>query len=178
MIFLALGVLIFFASHSVRIFADGWRTSRIAALGERSWKGAYALISLLGLALMVWGYGETRAAPALWYPPGWTRYMAALMTLPAFVLLVAAYVPGTRIKAVVGHPMVMGVMLWALAHLMSNGRVGDLLLFGAFLVWAFVDYMSLRHRGRLSGIHYATGQLARDAVAAVVGVALWALFVM
>lgn len=176
MILLILGLLIFFATHSVRIVAEGWRTARIARMGELAWKGVYALLSLLGFALMVWGYGETRGAPELWRQPIWTRHLAGLLTLPAFVLLVAAYVPGTRIKAAIGHPMVMGVMLWALAHVMSNGRAGDLLLFGAFLVWAFVDYLAARRRDRLSGTLYVTGPLARDAAAVVIGVTAWVLF--
>jgi uncharacterized membrane protein len=176
MMLLILGLLIFFATHSLRIFAEGWRAARIARMGERAWKGVYALLSLLGFALMVWGYSETRGAPELWHPPLWTRHLAGLLTLPAFVLLVAAYVPRTRIKAAIGHPMVMGVMLWALAHVMSNGRAGDLLLFGAFLVWAFVDYLAARRRDRLSGTLYVTGPLARDAAALVIGVTAWALF--
>jgi len=173
---LVLGLLIFFATHSVRIFAEEMRAATIARMGERSWKGVYALLSLLGFALTVWGYSETRGAPELWQPPIWTRHLTGLLTLPAFVLWVAAYVPRTRIKAAIGQPMVMGVMLWAVAHLMSNGRAGDLLLFGAFLVWAFFDYLSARRRDRLSGTLYVTGPLARDAAAVVIGVAAWALF--
>lgn len=173
---LVLGLMIFFATHSVRIFAEEMRAASIARMGERPWKGVYALLSLLGFALMVWGYSETRGAPELWQPPIWTRHVAGLLTLPVFVLLVAAYVPRTRIKAVIGQPMVTGVMLWAVAHLMSNGRAGDLLLFGAFLVWAFFDYLAARRRDRLSGTLYVTGPLARDAAAVVIGVIAWALF--
>jgi uncharacterized membrane protein len=176
MMLLILGLLIFFATHSVRIFAEGWRSARIARMGEQAWKGIYSLLSLAGFALMVWGYGETRGAPELWQPPVWTRHAAGLLTLPAFVLLAAAYVPGTRIKAAVGHPMVAGVMLWALAHAMANARAGDLLLFGAFLVWAFADFLSARRRDRLSATRYATGPLARDAAAVVIGVSAWLLF--
>lgn len=173
---LLLGMLLFFAAHSVRIFADDWRSARIARMGEPAWKGAVALASLAGFVLMVWGYGETRAVPELWSPPLWTRHLASLLTLPAFVLLVAAYVPGTRIKAAVGHPMVIGVMLWAFAHLISNGRAGDLLLFGGFLAWAWVDYLSARSRDRLAGTRYAAGPWTRDAMATAVGIAAWALF--
>lgn len=173
---LLLGLLLFFAAHSARIFADDWRSARIARMGEPAWKGMIALVSLAGFALMVWGYGETRAMPELWSPPLWTRHPAALLTLPAFVLLVAAYVPCTRIKAAVGHPMVIGVMLWAFAHLISNGRAGDLLLFGGFLVWAWVDYLSARRRDRLAGTRYPAGSWTRDVAAVVVGVVAWALF--
>jgi uncharacterized membrane protein len=174
--YLLLGMLLFFTAHSVRIVADDWRAARIARMGEQTWKGMIALVSLVGFALMVWGYGETRAMPELWNPPLWTRHLASLLTLPAFVLLVAAYVPNTRIKAAVGHPMVLGVMLWAFAHLVSNGRAGDLLLFGVFLVWAAVDYLSARGRDRSTGTRYTAGPWARDAAAVVVGVVAWALF--
>lgn len=176
MTYLLLGILLFFAAHSVRIYAEGWRAARIAQWGEPAWKGAIALVSLAGFALMVWGYGETRAVPELWRPPVWTHHLAALLTLPAFVLLVAAYVPGTRIKAAVGHPMVFGVMLWAFGHLIANGRPGDLLLFGVFLVWAGVDFIAARGRDRAAGTRYPAGPWTRDAIAVAVGVVAWAWF--
>jgi uncharacterized membrane protein len=176
MIVLVLGLLIFFATHSVRIVAEGWRAAQIARMGELAWKGAYSLLSLLGLALVVWGYSETRGEPELWQPPFWTRHAAGLLTLPAFVLLAAAYVPRTRIKAGVGHPMLIGVALWALAHVISNGRAGDFLLFGAFLLWAFVDYLAARRRDRRAGTLYIRGPVARDAAAVAAGVVAWALF--
>ncbi len=176
MTLLIVGLLIFVATHSLRIVAEGWRAAQIARMGELAWKGVYGLVSVVGVALMVWGYSETRGAPELWQPPLWTRHVAGLVTLLAFVLWVAAYVPGTRIKAAIGHPMVMGVALWALAHVMSNGRAGDLLLFGVFLVWAFIDYLAARRRDRLSAARYTAGPLVRDAAAVVMGVVLWALF--
>lgn len=176
MTYLLLGMLLFFAAHSVRIVAEGWRNAQAVRLGEPVWKGIIGLISLAGFVLMVWGYGGTRAMPELWTPPAWTRQLASLLTLPAFVLLMAAYVPGTRIKAAVGHPMVVGVMLWAFAHLASNGRAGDFLLFGAFLAWAVIDYLSARSRDRQAGRRYVAGPWARDAIALVAGIAAWAWF--
>jgi uncharacterized membrane protein len=176
MTYLILGMLIFFAAHSVRIYAGGWRAAQIARMGEQGWKGVIGLISLAGLALMVWGYGETRAMADLWTPPSWTRHLAALLTLPAFVLLVAAYVPGTRIKAALGHPMVIGVALWAFSHLIANGRAGDLLLFGGFLAWAWVDFLSARHRDLLARTHYPAGPWSRDLSAWIAGIVAWALF--
>ncbi len=176
MTLLILGLVIFLGAHSVRIFADGWRAERIAQMGEKPWKAVVSLVSLAGFVLLVWGYGETRAMPELWNPPVWTRHLAALLTLPAFVLVVAAYVPGTRIKAAVGHPMVAGVKLWAFAHLIANGRAGDMLLFGAFLAWAVVDFISARRRDRLAGTRYAAGPWTRDAAAAVVGLVAWVVF--
>jgi uncharacterized membrane protein len=179
MTILVLGLLIFLGVHSVRIFADGWRTATIARVGEGAWKGAYSLAAIAGFALIVWGYGLARAAPVdLWSPPVWTRHLASLLTLPAFVLLVAAYVPGTRIRATVRHPMVLGVKLWALAHLLSNGRLADLLLFGGFLLWAILDYRAARRRDRVLATPAPHGALGRDLVALAVGVVAWAAFAM
>ena len=173
---LIFGLLIFLGAHSVRIFADGWRTARIEAIGENAWKGAYSVVALIGFVLLVWGYGETRGVPELWNPPVWTRYLAALLTLPAFVLVAAAYVPRTHIKAAVGHPMVAGVKAWAFAHLICNGRPGDLLLFGAFLAWAVADYVAARRRDRLAGTRYPAGPWSRDVLAVVVGSVAWGVF--
>lgn len=174
---LIIGLLIFIGAHSVRIVADGWRAGRIAQLGEMPWKGLYSLVSLAGFALIVWGYGLTREAPVdLWFPPLWTRHVTTLLTLPAFILLAAAYVPGNSFKAAIGHPMVAGVKLWALAHLVSNGRLGDVLLFGAFLVWAALDFRSARRRDRAAGVQRAAVTPARNAATIAAGVIAWAAF--
>ncbi|MEK7736649.1 MAG: NnrU family protein [Pseudomonadota bacterium] len=176
MTILLLGLLVFFSVHSVRIVADGWRSRQIARLGESRWKGLYSLASLAGLVLIVWGYGLARTAPELWIPPLWTRHLAALLTLPAFVLLTAAYVPGSRIKAAIGHPMLAGVKLWALAHLLANGRPGDVLLFGALLAWSVIAFIAARRRDRTAGTHYAPGSASGDALVVAVGLSAWALF--
>jgi uncharacterized membrane protein len=174
---LILGLLIFIGAHSVRIVANGWRVGRIAQLGEMPWKGLYSLASLAGLALIVWGFGLTREVPVdLWIPPQWTRYVTSLLTLPAFILVAAAYVPGNSFKAAIGHPMVAGVKLWALAHLVSNGRLGDVLLFGAFLVWAALDFRSARRRDRAAGVQRAPGTPGRNAATIAAGVIAWAGF--
>lgn len=179
MTYLILGLLVFLGAHSVRIFADDWRSRQIARLGERGWKGMVAAVSLLGFALIVWGYGLARAAPLdLWQPPRWSAHLTALLTLPAFVLLVAAYVPRNRIKAAVGHPMVLGVKLWAFAHLVSNGRLNDVVLFGAFLAWAVVDFAAARRRDRLAGTRYPIGTPARDGMVVAAGIAAWAVFAL
>ncbi|NTV09802.1 MAG: NnrU family protein [Zoogloea sp.] len=174
---LVLGLIVFLGAHSVRILAEPWRMRQIARLGEKRWKGVFALVSFVGLALIVWGYGFTRGAPDLWWtPPLWTRHLAALLTLPAFVLLVAAYGPPSHFKKVIGHPMVAGVALWALAHLIANGRSGDVLLFGAFLIWAVVDFISSRRRDRQAGTIYRAGTLRGDIRAVVIGVVAWLVF--
>ena len=170
------GLLLFFAAHSTRIFADGWRTRQIARFGAHGWKGLYSIASLLGFGLIVWGYGQARLEPSfVWIPPHWTRHVTALLTLPAFVLLAAAYVPGNRIKAALGHPMVLGIQIWALAHLLANGRLADVILFGAFLVWAVLSYKAARARDRHARTRYEVLP-GRDAVVVAGGLLAWALF--
>ena len=171
------GLIIFLGVHSTRIVADGWRTSTIARIGERPYKGIYSLVSLAGFALLVIGYGIARQHPVVIYtPPTWGRHLAALLTLPAFVLLAAAYVPGNAIKRAVGHPMVAGVKLWAFAHLLANGTLADLVLFGAFLVWAAASFMAARRRDRAVGRVYPSGPPSRTIKAIVFGVIAWAVF--
>ena len=177
MTLLVLGLAVFLGVHSVRIAADDWRSARIAAMGEARWKLAYSVIALVGLVLIVYGYGQSRQATALLYaPPIWMRHVAALLTLPAFILIAAAYVNGTRIKARVGHPMILGVKLWAVAHLLANGTAADVVLFGAFLVWAVLDYVAARRRDRVAGTVYAIGPVSRDLIAIGAGGLAWALF--
>jgi uncharacterized membrane protein len=177
MTWLVLGLVIFLGTHSVRIFAESWRGARIAAMGLNAWKGVYSVVSILGFVLLVWGYGVARGAPVILYsPPVWTKHVAALLTIPAFILLAAAYVPGTRIKRAVGHPMVAGVKSWAFAHLLANGTLADVVLFGAFLVWAIADYIAARRRDRAAGAVYVVGPITRDVTAVVVGLIAWAAF--
>jgi len=176
---LVLGLVLFLGMHSVRIVADDWRGARVAAMGLGPWKGLYSLVSLVGLVLIVWGFGLTRQAPVdLWHPPAWTRHLASLLTWIAFVLIVAAYVPRSRLRAAIGHPMVAGVKLWALAHLLSNGRLADVVLFGAFLLWAVLDFRSARRRDRVSGAPARAGLWANDLVTVVVGTVAWYVFAM
>lgn len=179
MSFLVLGLIIFLGVHSLRIFAGDWRDARVAHLGESTWKGVYALISAVGFGLIIWGYGMARVdATVLWPSPAWTRHVTALLTLPAFILLVAAYIPGNRIKAAVGHPMVAGVKLWAVAHLLANGNLADAVLFGSFLIWAVASFATSRRRDRLAGKKYPVLGWPRDAAVVGVGIAAWALFAL
>ncbi|HWZ46850.1 MAG TPA: NnrU family protein [Herbaspirillum sp.] len=177
MTLLILGLLIFLGVHSIRIVAEPWRATQIARIGERGWKGSFALASAIGLALIVWGYGLARAHPViLWAPPTAARHIAAPLTALAFILLAAAYVPRNRIKTVIGHPMLAGIFIWALAHLLANGTLSAAILFGAFLVWAALDFTSARRRDRLTGTLYPAGTIARDATAIAIGLAGWVLF--
>jgi uncharacterized membrane protein len=177
LIWLIVGLVIFLGAHSVRIFAEQWRAGQIARLGEQRWKGLYSLASLAGFALIVWGYGISREHPVvLWDPPSWTRQVAALLTIITFVLWAAAYVPGNRIKAMLGHPMILGVKVWAFAHLISNGRLADVVLFGAFLVWAVLDFRAARQRDRAAGTRYPSGATHRDLATVAIGLIAWWVF--
>lgn len=176
MTWLVLGLVIFLGAHSVRIFAEGWRTAMVARLGANGWKGLYSLVSIAGLALIVIGFGAARAQPVLlWVPPVWTRHLASLLNLVALVLLVAAYVPGNHLKARLGHPMVLGVKVWALAHLVSNQMLAEVVLFGAFLAWAVLDFRAARARDRAAGTAAARApSLGATVVTVGVGVVAWA----
>jgi uncharacterized membrane protein len=174
---LVFGLILLIGVHSIRWIAPGLRDAGVARLGPATWKIGYAVLSLIGLALIAHGYAAARMEPTLlWLPPAWTRHLAALLTLPAFVLAACAYVPGTRIRAKLGHPMVAGVKIWAFAHLIANGTLADLLLFGSFLVWAVAMFSTLRRRDRAEGTARAAGRASRDMVAMVVGTAAWAAF--
>ena len=177
MTILVLGLALFFATHSVRLLADDWRTRQVARLGERPWKGLYSLISLVALVMIIWGYGAARSNPVvLWQPPGWGHHAGELLAVIGFVLIAAAYVPGTRIKATLGHPMTAGVAVWALGHLLANGTLRAALLFGTFLVWAIVVFIVRRGVDRKAGVTYPPGPLSRDAIAIVAGIAFALLF--
>ena len=174
---LVLGLVLFLGVHSVRIFADPWRTRTIAARGEKTYKGIYTLASLAGFALIVWGYGLARHNPVvLWSPPRGMNHLAALLMLASFVLPDAADVPRNAIKAKLHHPMVLGVKLWAVAHLLANGTLADVVLFGAFLVWAVFDFRAARQRDRAGNVQYAAGTAKGTAIAVVVGLVAYAVF--
>lgn len=174
---LIFGLILFLGVHSVRIVAEGWRSAQIARRGEGAWKGLYSVASIVGFGLILWGYGLARQEPvALWAPQLWARHLASLLMLLAFILLAAAYVPKNGIKSRVHHPMVLGVKLWALAHLLANHTLADLLLFGSFLLWAVLDFRAARARDRIGHVSYAPGTMAGTAVTLVAGVVAWAVF--
>ncbi len=177
MAYLILGLALFLGVHSVRIVADDWRTRTIARIGAQPWKAAYSVVSLLGFVLIVWGFSLARVAPVqVWSPPAGMRHLAWLLTLVAFVLLVAAYVPGNSIKAWVHHPMVLAVKAWALAHLLANGNLAHVLLFGTFLVWAVLNFSAARRRDRAGSVLYPAGRLLPSLVTLVIGALAWAAF--
>ena len=149
LIYLIAGLLLFLGVHSTRVFANDWRNRTLARMGEKPFKGIYALLSLAGFLLLLWGYGQARQQGVmLWNPPVFTRHLAAVLTLAAFALLTAAYVPGNQIKAKLHHPMVLGTKVWALAHLLANGSLASTLLFGGFLLWSVLLFAASRRRDR------------------------------
>jgi len=177
MTLLILGLVVFLGVHSVRIVAEGWRTRVRERLGANAWRGLISVLSIVGFVLIVWGYGQARQQPlVLWPSPTWTRHLAALLTLPAFILLVAAYIPGNAIKARLHHPMVLGVKAWALAHLLANNTLADLLLFGGFLAWAVASYTAAKRRDAAAGVVYLGGHAGPTVATVVVGLAAWAGF--
>jgi uncharacterized membrane protein len=176
MTLLILGLILFLGVHSARVFGEGPRTALQARLGELGYKGAYSVVALAGLVLVVVGYGAARETPQIvWIAPVWTRHLAALLTLASFVLLAATYVPGNAIKARLHHPMVLGVKVWALAHLLANGMLADILLFGGFLLWAVLSFRAARGRDRAAGTVYPAGRAGPTLVAVAVGVVAWAV---
>lgn len=175
MAWFVIGLAVFLGVHSIAIAAPNWRDATAARLGERAWKGLYSLVSIVAFALLVWGYGLTRADPIVLYtPPVWTRWLAALLMLPVFPLLFAAYFPG-RIKATLKHPMLAAVKFWALAHLLANGTLADVLLFGGFLLWAAADRASFKRRAQRP-IRTAPASAWNDAIAVLAGLVLYFVF--
>jgi uncharacterized membrane protein len=178
MIYLIAGLIVFLGVHSVRIVAEDWRTSTIARVGANPWKGVYSLLSIAGFVLLVWGYGEARQQGVVLYePPVFTRHIAGLLMLVSLVLLAAAYVPRNHIKAKLHHPMIIGVKVWAFAHLLANGRLPDVVLFGAFLAWAIVDFIAARKRDRKLGTVYPSGNMLQTLFTVVAGGIIWVVFV-
>ena len=177
MTLLILGLLILLGTHSVRVFADGFRERMIAKLGTNGWKAVYAVLSLAGFVLIVWGFGLARQQPvSLYVPPLALRHANSLFTLLAFVLVAAAYVPRNHLKAWLGHPMLAGVKLWALGHLLATGFLHDVILFGSFLAWAIVLFATSRRRDRRNGVTWARGTVAGDLLTGIAGIGAWAAF--
>lgn len=177
MTLLILGLLIFLGLHSLRIVAEPTRQRWLGRLGEQRFKGLYSLAALLGFALICWGYGLARQAPVvLWASPRGLSHLAAALTLPAFILLVAAYVPGNSIKARLGHPMLLGTKLWAAAHLLANNTLADVLLFGGFLAWSVLCFRAARRRDAVQGVVRPAGSAGKTVVVVIAGTVAWAAF--
>jgi len=179
MVQLLFGLVLFLGIHSLQSLAPRVRQQAIARWGALGFKGVYTLISLLGLYLLVQGYGQARLDPVvLWTTPRGMQHATILLMWLAMVLLVATYVPGNQIKAKLRHPMTLSVKVWALGHLLSNGNLADVLLFGGFLVWSVLVFRAARQRDRQSLHSIPKGKLLGTLLAVVVGTGVWAAFLM
>lgn len=177
MLLLILGLVIFLGMHSLRLFADGWRLQQVERFGLNGWKGLYSLVAIAGFVLIVWGFGQARLQPVLLYtPPAALRHVNALFALIALVLLVAAYVPRNHLKQKIGHPMLAATKVWAFGHLLATGMLHDVLLFGAFLLWAVATFVVSRRRDRAAGTTYPAGTLVGDVLTVAIGIAAWVGF--
>ncbi|HEX4878933.1 MAG TPA: NnrU family protein [Limnobacter sp.] len=175
MLLLLIGLVMFLGVHALRIPGEHWRDALVSKLGMARYKGLYTLVAIAGFVIMVVGYGQARLDPVfVWNPPAAMRHVAALLMLFSMILLAAVYVPGNHIKAKLQHPMTLSVKVWALAHLLANGTLADLVLFGAFLAWAVLVFKSARKRpGRASEVPLSKiGTL----MTVVVGVLGWLVF--
>lgn len=179
MLLLIIGLIVFLGIHAVTLFNPALRQQIIAQRGRIAWRAIFSVISLAGLVLIIYGYGQARMNPTnLWFPPAGLRHLALILTLIAFVLMAATYVPNNRIKAKMGHPMYLGIKTWALAHLLANGTLADVLLFGSFLAWAIAGFAVQRRRDRTAGVIRPAGTLSGDIMTIVAGVVVWAVIVM
>lgn len=167
MTLLIIGLVLFLGAHSISIFAPAGRDALAAKMGPLAWKALYGVVALIGLILIIKGYAAARMQPVVvWQPPAFMGHITALLMLPVFVFFLATYFPG-RISAALKHPTLVAVKLWALAHLLANGMLADMLLFGAFLAWAVADRISLKRRKPSS--HPQLPKTAVNDVVAIVG---------
>jgi uncharacterized membrane protein len=174
MTWLALGLAFFLGIHMTRAVAPRWRDAQIARLGDKGWKGLYTIVSLVGFGLILWGYSQSRLTPVvLWAPIRGMSHLAALLVLFAMILMAAAYVPRNHFKARLQHPMTLSVKVWALAHLLANNTLADMMLFGSFLVWSILVFRAARRRPAPPA---APPTLAGTAATIAAGAALWVFF--
>lgn len=175
MLILVAGLILLLGTHSVAMVSRPWRDRQMVALGEGPWKGIYSLVSLAGLVLIVWGFGLARQeAPILYEPPVGLRHLVALLMLFALIALAVAILPGGKLKRALKHPLLLAVKIWAFSHLLINGDLASLLLFGAFLAWAVLARISLKRRGAPIA---EAGPILWDVVALALGILLYLLFV-
>ncbi len=179
MTFLILGIVIFLGMHLVRVVAPGLRASVIERQGKGAWMGIYAVISLIGLLLIIYGFGEARAVTGMLYnPPVFLKHISLLLMLLAFICLAAGFLPAGRIAVAVKHPQVLSIKIWALAHLLANGETSSVLLFGSFLAWAVILRISLKRRERAGEkVLPVFRSTSNDLLAVVIGGVAYGLFV-
>ncbi len=179
MLVLIVGLILFLGVHSMRIFANDWRNRQIARFGQGPYKGIYSVVSLAGFLVLLWGFSLARREPiVIWTPPAALRHANSLFMLVAFVFFVAAYVPNNYFKARFHHPMILSVKIWALGHLLANGTLDDIVLFGAFLAWGVFSLIASKRRDRALGTVYARATPLGTAIAVVLGVAAFLIFAL
>jgi uncharacterized membrane protein len=174
---LVIGLSVFIGVHSISIVAPAFRERMVTRLGGGPWRGVYSLFAALGLVLTIWGYGLARGQTAVLYvPPLGLRHAGVALMVFVFPLLLAAYLPG-RIRDTLKHPMLVAVKTWALAHLLANGSLADVVLFGSLLVWAVADRISVKRRARASEAPVLPVKPWNDAIAIAAGLAIYVAFI-
>jgi uncharacterized membrane protein len=176
MTLLIVGIIVFLGIHLLPTFPQ-FRQTLVGRFGENGYKTIFSLLSLAGFVLLVWGFAKAPVVQ-VWSPPPWTRWVAIVLMLPAFIFLVAAYVPG-KIKATLKHPFLVSIKTWALAHLIANGDLASIILFGSFLAYAIYDRIALKGRQPTGLVTPpGTGRVRNDVIAVVVGAALYVIFLV
>ena len=173
-----LGLVVFFGIHFVPI-ATNVRAGLVSALGGVGYQALFSITSLIGFVLIVMGFGELQTSgtgnPQIWLPPTWIKHVVFLLMIPVFVLLISAYVP-SNIRDRVGHPMLLAIKIWALAHLLANGDLASMILFGSFLAYAVIDRISVKSRSSRGPLGERKGSMIGDGIAVVGGLAVYMLF--
>ena len=176
---LILGLILFLGVHSTRIFADGWRTSMVGKMGALPWKGVYSVASIVGFIVLVIGFRMAKQETLVLYStPRWMVHVTALLMIFAMILFVAAYIPRNWFKAKFHHPQVLSVKTWAIAHLLSNGVAADVVLFGAFLLWAVLSFRAARQRDRANNTVYPPGNAIGTTITIAAGLVAWSVFAL
>jgi uncharacterized membrane protein len=170
---LVLGLVVFLVPHTLTALR-GARQQVVSRVGFGPYKAIYSIVSLIGLVLIGYGFGAYRASGwiDLWYPPSWTRHATVALMWPASICVAAAYIRGDIYRAL-KHPMLVGVKLWALAHLISNGDLGSVILFCAIMAWAVFDRISLKRRRDAGAPPIPIGGRRNDVIAVVLGTVLY-----
>jgi len=168
---LFLGLVVMLGAHVFVTFRDA-RAGLMARLGQNGYRALFSAVSIAGLALIVWGFAQYHVhAPQIWSPPAFMRHITEGLMLFAVIFFTAAFIP-SHIKAKLKHPMLAGVKTWALAHLLSNGDLGSILLFGAFLAWGVYARIAAKRRGDLGAISAPAGY-TNDVIVVVLGIVIY-----
>jgi uncharacterized membrane protein len=179
MLLLVAGIVLFLGIHLIRVVAPGFRQSMIDRLGQNAWRGLYSLASIATLVLLIYGFGAARQKTTVLYaPPLWMAHITLILMLIALICLAASLLPAGNIAVRTKHPMVLSVKIWAFAHLLANGDIASVLLFGAFLAWGVVLRIALKRReraGELTLRPFVSGKY--DIQAIVIGSIAWALII-